>query len=75
MSEQKPNNSSVQEGHGLEVPQRVRVDRGNLAGLTGVLVSVRGDRCLIKLDAKPQVVLLLIDAAAVKALPRTAPDS
>ena len=59
-SEQKLKNSSVQAGCRLALDQRVSVDCGSLAGLTGVLVGIRGDRCLI-------------NAAAVKALPREAP--
>jgi hypothetical protein len=70
MSEQKLYDSSDQVALRLQLDQRVRVNRGTLEGLSGVLVGIRGDRCLIKLDAKPRGVVLLIDAAAV--LPREA---
>ena len=64
---------ATQEAPGLQLEQAVEVNRGPLAGISGVLACIRGDHCLIKLDVKPQGVLLLINAAAVKALPRTPP--
>jgi hypothetical protein len=53
---------------GLEVGRAVELQRGKLTGMSGVLLGFRGERrCLIELDDVPRGVLLIIDAAAVKA--------
>jgi transcription antitermination factor NusG len=54
----------------FQVGQRVEVNRGPLAGLSGVLIGLRsGHRCLIELDVTPRGVVLLIDSAAVTKRP------
>lgn len=62
--------------HGLEVGRAVELQRGKLSGMSGVLIGFRGDHgCLIELDHVPRGVLLIIDAAAVKARPARAAGS
>lgn len=35
---------------GLKLFQAVRVNRGRLTGVTGVIVGFRGDRCLVEVE-------------------------
>lgn len=59
---------SARHRHGLEVGRSVELERGELTGMSGVLIGFRGEhRCLIELDDVPPGVVLIIDAAAVKA--------
>ena len=44
---------------GFRLAQAVEVKGGDLAGLTGLLIGFRGDRCLIELETRSTAVLLI----------------
>jgi hypothetical protein len=55
---------ATQEAHGFQLEQPVEVNRGQLAGISGVLIGFRGEHhCLIELNVG---VLIVIDALAVQ---------
>jgi hypothetical protein len=67
--------STSRHGHGLQVGQAVEVCGGSLIGLSGVLIDIVADRgCEIELDTVERGIVLIIDSAAVKALPNSSLD-
>jgi len=60
--------AAIGRGQQLQVGQVIEVQRGALAGISGVLIGFSSDHnCLIELPIVQQGVMLVIDRAAVKA--------